>query len=187
MSMFWILEPVNMFPYLAEETLQMWLRVCVEIIILHYLDEPSVTPRVLPWERQESQAEKVLWQWKQRLGKREDAMLPALKMEEAAMSQRNLGTLWLEKARNRFWPRAPRTKAALPTPWFQTSEILFFKQGTVLFIFKFIYLFIYLFLAVLGLCCSAQAFSSCGERGLLFLAVHGLLIAVVSLVAEHGL
>ena len=51
---------------------------------------------------------------------------------------------------------------------------------------KFIY-FIYLFLAALGLRCCAQAFSSCGERGLLFIAVPGLLIAVASLVAEHGL
>ena len=41
-------------------------------------------------------------------------------------------------------------------------------------------------MAVLGLHCCAQAFSSCGERGLLFVAVHGLLIAVASLVAEHG-
>ena len=50
------------------------------------------------------------------------------------------------------------------------------------------YLFIYLiFLAVLGLCCCARAFSSCGERGLLFVAVRGLLIAVASLVAKHGL
>ena len=32
-----------------------------------------------------------------------------------------------------------------------------------------------------------QAFSSCGERGLLFVAVRGLLIAVASLAAEHGL
>ena len=32
-----------------------------------------------------------------------------------------------------------------------------------------------------------QAFSSCGERGLLFVAVHGLLIAVASLVAGRGL
>ena len=31
------------------------------------------------------------------------------------------------------------------------------------------------------------SFSSCGEWGLLFIAVHGLLIAVASLVAEHGL
>ena len=30
-------------------------------------------------------------------------------------------------------------------------------------------------------------FSSCGKRGLLFVAVHGLLIAVASPVAEQGL
>ena len=47
--------------------------------------------------------------------------------------------------------------------------------------------FIYLFLAALGLRCCARAFSSCGEWGLLFVAVCGLLIAVASLVAEHGL
>ena len=35
------------------------------------------------------------------------------------------------------------------------------------------YLFIYLFLAALGLCCCAWAFSSCGELGLLCVAVHG--------------
>ena len=29
-------------------------------------------------------------------------------------------------------------------------------------------------------------FSGCGERGLLFVAVHSLLIAVASLVEEHG-
>ena len=48
-------------------------------------------------------------------------------------------------------------------------------------------LFFYLFLAVLGLRCCAQAFSSCSEQGLLFIAVRGLLIAVASLVAEHEL
>ena len=42
-------------------------------------------------------------------------------------------------------------------------------------------------MAVLGLCCCARAFSSCGERGLLFVAVPELLIAVPSLVVEHGL
>ena len=52
---------------------------------------------------------------------------------------------------------------------------------------KLINLFVYLFLAALGLCCYAWAFSSCGERGLLFVAVRGLLIVVASLVAEHGL
>ena len=50
----------------------------------------------------------------------------------------------------------------------------------------FIYLFIY-FLAALGLCCCTRAFSICGELGLLFVAVRRFLIAVASLVAEHGL
>ena len=50
-----------------------------------------------------------------------------------------------------------------------------------------LHLFIYLFLAALGLRCCAQAFSSCGERGLLFLAVRRLLIMVASLVAEPRL
>ena len=44
-----------------------------------------------------------------------------------------------------------------------------------------------LFLAALGLHCCARAFPSCGEWGLLFVAVHRLLIAVASLVAAHGL
>ena len=52
--------------------------------------------------------------------------------------------------------------------------------------FKFI-LFIYLFLAVLGLHFCARAFSSCGERGPLFIAVHGPLTVVAFLVAEHRL
>ena len=53
--------------------------------------------------------------------------------------------------------------------------------------FSFLNLFIY-FLAALGLRCCARAFSSCGERGLLFVAVCELLIAVASLfVAEHRL
>ena len=45
----------------------------------------------------------------------------------------------------------------------------------------------YLFLVVLGLRCYAKAFSSRSKQGLLFVVVHGLLIAVASLVAEHGL
>ena len=52
------------------------------------------------------------------------------------------------------------------------------------FFFKFMYLFIWLcwvFVVERGL------FFSCGERGLLLVAVRGLLIAVDSLVAEHGL
>ena len=40
----------------------------------------------------------------------------------------------------------------------------------------------------LGLCCCVRwAFSSCGELGLLFIAVHGFLILVASPVMEHRL
>ena len=46
---------------------------------------------------------------------------------------------------------------------------------------------IYLFLAALGQHCCTRAFSSGGEWGLLFFVVRRLLIAVASLVAEHGL
>ena len=59
------------------------------------------------------------------------------------------------------------------------------KISLTLFL-KFIY-FMYLFLAALGLRCGARAFSSCGERGLLFVVVRGLLIVVASLIAEHRL
>ena len=48
-------------------------------------------------------------------------------------------------------------------------------------------IYIYLFLAVLGLHCCMWAFSTCSDWGLLFIAVCGRLIAVASLVAEHGL
>ena len=48
-------------------------------------------------------------------------------------------------------------------------------------------LFIYLFLAVLGLCFCARAFSGCGKRGPLFIAVCGPLTVAASLVVEHRL
>ena len=48
-------------------------------------------------------------------------------------------------------------------------------------------LFIYLFLAVLGLRFCARAFSRCGKRGPLFIAVRGPLTIAASLVAEHRL
>ena len=68
----------------------------------------------------------------------------------------------------------------------------FFKKNNVsCFVFLknylFIYLFIYLFLAVLGLRFCARAFSSCGKRGPLFIAVRGPLTVAASLVAEHRL
>ena len=45
----------------------------------------------------------------------------------------------------------------------------------------------YLFLAALGLHCCVRAFSSRGKQELLFVLVCGFLIAVASLVLEHGL
>ena len=62
----------------------------------------------------------------------------------------------------------------------------FFIFYLLFFLNKFIYLFI-LFLAVLGLCCCAWAFSSCGEWGPLFIAVRWPLTVAASLVAEHRL
>ena len=53
--------------------------------------------------------------------------------------------------------------------------------------FKKLCLFVCLFMAALCLRCYARTFSSFGERGLLFIAVRRLLIAVASLVAEHRL
>ena len=70
------------------------------------------------------------------------------------------------------------------------------KSGYILSFFFFVFVFFflinlfilfYLFLAALGLHCCTRVFSSCGERGLLFVAVRGFLVAVASLVAEQGL
>ena len=54
-----------------------------------------------------------------------------------------------------------------------------------LFAILFLKFILFIYLAALGLRCCARAFSSCGERWLLFVAVHGLLVVVASLV-EHG-
>ena len=61
-----------------------------------------------------------------------------------------------------------------------------FLMMAILFFFFFL-IYLFLFLAALGLHCCMQAFSSCGELRLLFIAVRGLLIVMASLVAEHGL
>ena len=54
------------------------------------------------------------------------------------------------------------------------------------FFFKFFFIYLFIF-GCIGSSCCAWAFPSCGERGLLFVEVRGLLIAVASLVVEHGL
>ena len=56
-----------------------------------------------------------------------------------------------------------------------------------LFFFLILNLFICLFMAVLGLRFCARAFSSCGERGPLFIAVRGPRTIAASLAAEHRL
>ena len=64
------------------------------------------------------------------------------------------------------------------------GSAFFFFFWPAFFTYIYIYLFIFGgagFLLLKGL------FSSCSEQGLLFIAVHGLLIAVASLVMEHGL
>ena len=62
------------------------------------------------------------------------------------------------------------------------KQICSLHSKFVFLFFKLIFLFIYLFLAVLGLRFCARAFSSCGKRGPLFIAVRGpLTIAALSL------
>ena len=64
---------------------------------------------------------------------------------------------------------------------------LFYIQWCVyVFIFPSSHFLIF-FLAALGLRCCTLAFSSCGEWGLLFVAVCRLLIVMASLVVKHGL
>ena len=64
----------------------------------------------------------------------------------------------------------------------EKPEMRVLMEDLQIFLFSF-----YLFLAALGLRCCARAFSSCGERGLFFVVVRGLLIAVASLIVEHRL
>ena len=71
------------------------------------------------------------------------------------------------------------------------GAVLFFETITTLVYFWFFILFYFILFIYFWLCWVFVAvrglFSSCSKRGLLFIAVHGLLIAVASLVAEHGL
>ena len=51
----------------------------------------------------------------------------------------------------------------------------------------FIFLFFFFLVGALGLHCCVQAFSSCGEWGLLFVVMHRPLIMVISFIADRGL
>ena len=69
-------------------------------------------------------------------------------------------------------------------PCHRAPTVAFWSRNSFFFLIN---LFIYLFLAVLGLRFCARAFSSCGERGPLFIVVRGPLTVAASLVAEHRL
>ena len=73
--------------------------------------------------------------------------------------------------------------------WFWLCCLFLLVEIFMWFFFfnKFIYFIIFLILAVLGLRFCARAFSSCGERGPLFIAVRRPLTVAASLVAERRL
>ena len=66
-------------------------------------------------------------------------------------------------------------------------QFFFQLQDRGLIFTLFIYILFYFIIGCLGLPCCTQAFSSCNERGLLFVVVRRLLIAVASLAVEHGI
>ena len=91
---------------------------------------------------------------------------------EVEASHRRLLLLYLE-GRNETWITITVIIPAIYMEFYSS-------QGTP-------QIFFFFFVAALGLCCCTQAFSSCGEWGLLFLVVQSLLITVASLVTEHRL
>ena len=60
--------------------------------------------------------------------------------------------------------------------------LLLYMEIVMIMLTAVFFLFIYLILVVLGLQCCMRAFSGYGKWGLPFIVVHGLLIAVTSLV-----
>ena len=86
------------------------------------------------------------------------------------IKRRSLGTPKVEK-QVKVEDKSAKGKRQLPERQENLLKKIFFKK----------------FLSALGLLCCAQAFSSCGKRGLLFVVVRGLLTVVASLVAGHGL
>ena len=71
----------------------------------------------------------------------------------------------------------------MPSDWVKGGIVL----PSLVTLFKIIILFIYLFLAILGLHCFVVFSLVAASRGYSLAVVHGLLIAVASLAAEHGL
>ena len=77
--------------------------------------------------------------------------------------------------------------AFIPKAIIPNKEKSCILPSSFLFFFFFKDLFIDWLIAMLGLRFSARAFSSCGKRGPLFIAVRGPLTIAASLVAEHRL
>ena len=69
--------------------------------------------------------------------------------------------------------------------YFLTGKMPYLGSSTLYLVFFFFN--IYLFMSVLGLRFCARAFSSCGKRGPLFIAVRGPLTTAVPPIAEHRL
>ena len=71
--------------------------------------------------------------------------------------------------------------------WIEVKRLSYHLSNRESFlVFSFLNKFIYFWLPWVFVAACGLSFS-CGERGLLFVAVRGLLIAVASLVAEHRL
>ena len=78
-----------------------------------------------------------------------------------------------------FWDSMIKNTILVKSTTHSLSECFFFKLW--------VYVFIYLFMAALGPRFCARAFSSCGKRGPLFIAVRGPLTIVASPVVGHRL
>ena len=88
-----------------------------------------------------------------------------------------------------FFPLVSLAKVLSILFIFSENQLFVLLIFSIVFLFSvsFILFYLFIFLAALGLHCCARAFSSCSERGLLFVVVHRLLIAVASLVVGHGI
>ena len=88
-------------------------------------------------------------------------------------------------------PRHSTSYLYIQASYFQTTAVLQLCVLTFFFFFNlyffFLIIIIYLFMAVLGLRFCVRAFSSCGKRGPLLIAVRGPLTIAASPVAEHRL
>ena len=91
-----------------------------------------------------------------------------------------------DQATGNTLPKSPKSCDIGPKKKKCGADTVLGSPGNSIYLLKIIW-FLNLFLAALGLCCCARAFCSCGEWGLLFVALRGLHIAVASLVVEHGL